>query len=86
MSYTVLWLPATEAEIAQLWIDAESRAAVAAAADAIDRMLAEKPLAIGESRDYCQRVLFVRPLAVKYQVSDNSRMVFVTNVWSFNVR
>ncbi len=81
MKYTVLWLPDAEAEIARLWLDADSRAAVTAAADAIDQTLAEAPLQAGESRDGEKRILLIRPLGVTYIVHETSKVVIVGRVW-----
>ena len=43
MSYTVVWKPAAEQELARLWTDADDRSAVTAADDEIDRLLKSAP-------------------------------------------
>jgi plasmid stabilization system protein ParE len=80
MNYTVLWQPAAEEELADLWTDAPDRDTVARAADAADRRLARDPYAVGESRDGLRRILFAGPLVIDYEVHDATRTVLVTRV------
>jgi hypothetical protein len=51
MIYTLLWKPAVERRLAEIWTEAANRRAVTDAANAIDRALRLRPLAVGESRD-----------------------------------
>jgi len=81
MSYTVLWKPAAQQELAQLWINAADRSALAAAADLIDALLKTDPQSQGESRHGDMRVLICPPLAVNYKVSEADRIVLVSDVW-----
>jgi hypothetical protein len=81
MSYTVVWLPPAEQDLADLWIQAGDRNAVTAAADEIDHRLKYDPLGEGEARAGQTRILFVPPLAVLYDVSEPDRLVTVWAVW-----
>ena len=81
MTYTVLWKPAAEQQLAQLWNEAADRAAVAAAADEIDAQLRRDPQTRGESRLPPMRILIVPPLAVNFMVKEDDRTVLVSDVW-----
>jgi plasmid stabilization system protein ParE len=81
MSYTVVWKPAAEKELAQLWTDADDRSAVTAAANEIDRLLKSNPRDQGESRSGSVRVVFLDPLGVFFDVQDEDRLVSVLRVW-----
>lgn len=81
MKFTVVWKPAAERELVQLWTDAIDRAAVIAAANTIDQLLASNPEEQGESRDGVSRVLFVLPLGTLYDVHARDRRVTVLRVW-----
>jgi hypothetical protein len=81
MKYTVVWKPAAEQQLAQLWISAPDRAEVTAAANAIDAVLSQDPLAQGEARSDGERIFFVEPLAVLFRVADPDRLVTVLAVW-----
>jgi len=81
MTYTVLWKPAAEQQLARLWTEATNRGAVAAAADQIDALLARDPLNEGESRSPPTRILIVLPLAVNFRVREQDRIVQVQAVW-----
>jgi hypothetical protein len=81
MIFTVIWQPSAESMLAHLWNQAQDRAAVAKAADAIDAMLRIDPSSLGESRSEEFRVLFVPPLAVHFQVSEMDRIVKVLKIW-----
>jgi plasmid stabilization system protein ParE len=61
MTYTVVWKPSAEALLAHLWNIASDRAAVAAAADALDAALRHNPQTLGESRSGGRRVMFIAP-------------------------
>ena len=84
MKYTVVWVPAAEAEIARLWIEAEVRQVVAAAVDAMDHTLRRDPNGAGESRDGGERILLVWPLAITYAVSEEDFKVQVFEVWRYD--
>jgi len=80
MSYTVLWRPLAEQQLARLWANAADRKEVASAADTIDSWLRFDPESKGESRSGRTRILFVPPLVVLFQVNEADRTVYVTAV------
>jgi hypothetical protein len=81
MKYTVLWRRAAEATLADLWMTAVDRHAIASAADAIDDLLSRKPLELGESREGSSRILFLGPLAAMFTVAVDDRLVHVESIW-----
>jgi hypothetical protein len=83
MIFTVIWLPATEQELAALWLDATTRSRITVAADNIDRLLRRNADQVGESREKDQRILFEDPLAVLYRVKEQDRLVEVIHVWKY---
>jgi hypothetical protein len=85
MKYTVIWSPAAEAELADLWIKAKDRNVIAEAADEIDDLLRRDPREVGESRDDRVRVVVVSPLGVEFEVKEADLMVYVLAVWRFRV-
>ena len=80
MKYTVIWKPSARQRLADVWIVADDRRAVASAADAIDRVLRDDPLEQGESRGGSARILIVLPLAVVYDVREDDRLVEILTV------
>lgn len=83
MKFTVAWAPIAERKLAELWLAAPDREALANASDLIDQQLAEKPHLVGESRGAGQRLLIEPPLAVLYEVVMDDRYVVVRAVWQF---
>jgi hypothetical protein len=81
MTYTVLWKPDAEDELARLWTGAADRDAVTKSADWIDAALHRDPRSKGESRTGDIRILVVPPLAVRFEVRDADRTVYVLQVW-----
>ena len=80
MNYTVTWQPFALNRLAELWMAAADRNAVAEASDRIDAVLADNPLTAGEGRDGNERILFDRPLAVGFRVDQGNRTVAVFTV------
>ena len=80
MKYTVIWKPSAKQHLADIWLSAEDRAAIASAADRIDRLLASDPLDVGESRSGNDRILIDVPLAVVFEVSELDRRVDVLTI------
>ena len=82
MIYTVAWHHSAERGLASLWLDAQNRNAVAAAANSIDKLLRQDPLLCGKSRIGKNiRILIVPPLGIYYRVSELDRLVVVRSVW-----
>jgi len=79
--FVVEWLPSVEQDLAGLWTTAPDRAAVTAAANAIDAALKRDPLAFGEARGGNTRIGFVASLAVLYDVDTDANSVTVWDVW-----
>ena len=86
MNYTVIWRPAAERKLANIWTSADDREAVTEAADAIDTLLGTSPLDVGESRVSNIRILPVLPLSVYYDVHEADRLVAVWAVWRVRKR
>jgi plasmid stabilization system protein ParE len=81
MNFTVLWTPAAEQELAAIWLAASDRTGVTAAANAIDRLLAKEPEAVGDLRFDTVRTLGIPPLGADYEVLAEDRLVYVLSVW-----
>jgi hypothetical protein len=80
MRYTVTWDPEAIDDLADLWLAATDRAAVAGAADRIDRELSIDPGAKGRPF-FGQRIFAANPLAVTFEVSTADRIVKVIQIW-----
>ena len=81
MKWTVIWTPAAEQDLADLWTNAPDRTAIAAAADSIDAAKEHDPQSLGESRGSITRIAFETPLAVLFDVDVARRSVRVWDVW-----
>lgn len=81
MSYTVTWTPVAEQKLAAIWIAAEDRQAVTAAANEADQLLGRAPRACGESRGAMLRVMFAGPLGVEFEIVEDDQKVRVLTVW-----
>lgn len=81
MTYTVLWRPAAERELAQIWTDAANRSRVAHAADSLDNDLRRDPCSLGESRGGFTRIATAPPLVILFDVHVAERKVIVWDVW-----
>ena len=83
MKWTVVYRPDAADQLAEIWIKATDRQAVADAANLIDGQLGTDPLSAGESRDENSRVILQDSLVVFFDVSEQDRSV---SVWAVNVR
>jgi hypothetical protein len=83
MSFTVIWLPDAEEELAALWLDAQYRNAVTRASEALERRLQSRAPECGESRPNGRRVDFEWPLGVLYRVDEARRTATVSHVWLY---
>ena len=81
MSFTVVWRPGARRQLAELWTSSPDRSQIADAADEVDRLLSQRPLAVGESRGGNHRILFVEPLGVLYDVVLDDSRVTVWSIW-----
>ncbi len=84
MKWTVAYRRSARNDLAALWVSAGDRAAVTAAANQIDVMLANDPLGVGESRDNGRRILIEIPLAVVYRLKPADNKVVVLRVWRYS--
>jgi hypothetical protein len=78
--YTVNWMLGAQNHLAQLWIEAPDRDVVTAAANRIDRELAEDPDIKGRPLREGLRSFDVSPLRVLYLVKEMDRIVDVVSV------
>jgi plasmid stabilization system protein ParE len=81
MNWTVIWKPDAEDDLATLWLNADDKAAISAAANRIDAQLRKDPLTAGESREKNRRILFEVPLGVVYHTDKKGSAVQVLRVW-----
>jgi G:T-mismatch repair DNA endonuclease (very short patch repair protein) len=74
-------------DLARIWLGAnsEQKVEITVASERMDRQLRRDPMGVGQARDRGWRVLVAPPLAVKYEVSDDDRLVRVVDVWQFTV-
>jgi hypothetical protein len=82
MKYTVIWKPAAERQLTQLWLASGDRAAVTLAARQLDQTLQIDPEDVGESRDSGRRITFESPLGCTFSVHPVDMLVRVLRVWS----
>lgn len=85
MKFTVVWKPAAERQLAEIWLTATDRRVISAATEEIESALATRPEDVGESRPLDCRIAFVQPLAVTYRVNLADRLVEVASVRSINL-
>lgn len=81
MRYTVGWSASAQNELAEVWLEAADRNAVAEASNEIDEFLAVSP-----NDPRCEIVagggiLIIGPLGVQYRIRERDRFVAVVNVW-----
>jgi hypothetical protein len=81
MRYTVVWLESAQNHLANLWVAAPDKSAVASASDAVDARLGQSPYANSTPRPVGDWIMYVAPLGVAYTVSEADRMVTVLGVW-----
>ena len=81
MNYDVVWLPAAEAEPADVWSRTSRRGEVTAAADLLDRLLSQDGPQVGESRAGDLRIAFQHPLAIHFRFDPGSQSIQVGSVW-----
>ncbi len=81
MTWTVVWVPTAESELAAFWLDPGIRKTVSHAANRIDQALHQRPEAVGESRELGLRVAIEIPLGVTFRILPDDRQVQVLDVW-----
>lgn len=80
MKYTVVWMPAAERQLAEIWVETLYREAVTTAANQADEILRTHPGDAGESRGGRRRILVIEPLVFQFDVFDDDRSVRVLRV------
>jgi len=82
MTWTVVWRPIAESQLAELWINGPDRADISQSADEIDWRLRHDPHNQGESRaGDSVRIMVIEPLAALFEISDADCLVTVLKVW-----
>jgi plasmid stabilization system protein ParE len=86
--YRIRWARSALQELAAIWNagDADSRKAVTAASDAVERRLERDPMSDSESRSRGRRVTFAPPLTIIYRVERDGQTVSVLHVRQFRLR
>lgn len=80
--YTLDWVAPTDDQLAEAWLAAPDRNAVADAAYRVERELRRRPLRVGESRtSSVNRTVFDHPLGVEYEVIEDDKRVRVLRIW-----
>lgn len=75
------WLSPAEAKLRWLWMRSLVKEVVAEVADAVNRLLRDRPFDLGESRDRADaRVWFHRLLCVRFLIDDGAKVVYVAAV------
>ena len=80
MKYLVVWRPAAEEQLADIWTSAADQSNVTRAADRIDALLTYTPSTVGESRTPGERVLFEPPLVVTFEIIEDDKRVNVLHI------
>lgn len=86
MAFEVMWSPAAEKRLAELWLKSETRAEIRAAANRLDESLRRAPLTLGESRSEDERIAFDGPLGCSYRVDPDLQLVYVLSIWKSSRR
>ena len=86
MKFSVVWQPDAEAQLAELWTRSSDRAALASAANHIERVLRSYPEQVGEDRFDEDRVMFEEPLGLMFRLILEDRLVQVLRVWDITRR
>jgi len=80
VKWTVTYQPSAQNELANIWLNAADRQAVADAADEIDRLLATDPFEASESRSGTTRIIIERPLTALFEAYPDDALVNVIAV------
>lgn len=81
MKYTVSWTPAAEGDLASVWMEASDPKAMTAAANSVEKRLAQDPDAQGQPLYDTVRSLVIPPLGVEFEVIVADRIVYVLTAW-----
>ncbi len=86
MKFSVVWQPDAEAQLAELWERSADRAALASAANHIERVLRSYPERVGEDRFDDDRIMFEELLGLVFRLILEDRLVQVLRVWDITRR
>jgi mRNA-degrading endonuclease RelE of RelBE toxin-antitoxin system len=78
--FTVVWFSDAQDDLANLWMNATDRSAVARSADEIDLRLAHDPISAVEEEHEGLCSLRVGPLVIQYSFDESDRRVTVWTV------
>jgi hypothetical protein len=81
MTFTVVWTPAAQRELEQIWQTANDRDTVLRRVWDIEGTLTRGPREAGESRPDNRFVAYALPLGVLYEVVPNDAKVFIASAW-----
>jgi hypothetical protein len=82
-SYTVIWEPPAENNLAAVWLASATRPAVTQAAHHLDQGLATAPFSMGFRRNASvNRTAVVGPLGIDYEIIEDDKQFRVLRVWS----
>ncbi len=82
MTFTVVWAPAAEKELAAIWLAAKDRDRITAMASVVEGLLRVAPQVLGESRDKNRRIILHGGLAIVYEVALDDRLVRILALWA----
>jgi hypothetical protein len=80
--FTVVWWEFAQSKLADLWLESKDRAAVARAANEIDRRLAADPTACVEEDHEGLCRTSVDPLSVQFTIDEDNRAAIIWMVRS----
>lgn len=79
MKWTVVYRPAAERDLTELWLDAADQQSIADAANSIERALKADPTIVGRRLTRRLRAVVEGPLEVAFQVSEPDCLV---SIWA----
>jgi plasmid stabilization system protein ParE len=82
MTFTVVWAPAAEKELAAAWLAAKDRDRLTAMASVLEGLLRVAPELLGESRGDDRRIILHGGLALVYEVALDDRLVRILALWA----
>lgn len=81
MRYTVIWLPAAEQKLTEIWLASAVKLILTRVIDEFDADLRIRPFSVGESRDDVSRIAFVGSVVAEFEVHEADCRVIVSAVW-----
>ncbi len=81
MRFTVIWLPAAEQKLTEIWLASANKPILTRLIDELDADLRNRPLTVGESRDDVSRIAFAGSVVAEFEVHEADCRVIVSAVW-----